>query len=270
MTALPRSALPLALLHLLAGAAVSAQPPADSIALSGWVVDARSRQPLPSVYVVVLGVDVRMVTGEGGAFRLMVPRADGYEILVGRFGYMEMHYEVGEEEVAEQLAGEQLILPLEPQPIPLEGLEVTVDRLAELEERLDRRTRAYTRAVRTIGPERIGRTGPGTAFDLVIQQSRGGLFECWNSPGELCSRSRRLATLRDPGGSGEKRVLICLDDRRLWGGTAELHAIPKEEVYRLELYGFGGRDHIRLYTRSFMARAASGSTNPLPWGYFGC
>lgn len=269
MTALPRSAFPLALLHVLAAAA-SAQQPADSIALSGWVVDARSRQPLPSAYVVVQGVDVRMVTGEGGAFRLMVPRADGYEILVGRFGYMEMHYEIGEEELAEQLVGEQLILPLEPQPLPLEGLEVTVDRLAELEERLESRTRAYSDGPsRAVGRERIERSGPGSALDLVLEQERG-LFECWNSPGELCARSRRTATFRSPGGSGESRVRVCLDDRRLWGGTAELHAIPKEEIYRLELYGFGGRGQVRLYTRWFMARKSAEPDHALPPAEFGC
>lgn len=251
---------------LLLPGGMSAQEPPDSVVLTGWIVDATSREPLSPAYVLHEETGVRMVTGGGGGFRLVLPRsgpADRYELRAGRFGYLEMHFEIGEE-----LVGEMIILPLEVEPIVLEGLEVTVDRLAELEERLDRRTRAYDGPARSLDAERIGRMGAPSALDLVLSGSTG-LFECWESPGELCARPRPSASFRRSR-SRESRVLVCLDDRRLWGGTAELLAIPSDEIYRVELYGFGGRDQVRLYTRWFMARRSGGERQALPPASFGC
>lgn len=254
------------ILVLLLAGGMSAQEPPDSVALTGWIVDATSREPLSSAYVVHEESGVRRVTGGGGAFRLVLPRSGSarrYELRAGRFGYLEMHFEIGEE-----LVGEMIILPLEVEPIALEGLDVTVDRLAELEERLDRRTRAYDGPARSLDAERIGRMGAPSALDLVLSGSTG-LFECWESPGELCARPRQVVTLRGPP-PRETPVLVCLDERKLWGGTAELLAIPSDEIYRVELYGFGGRNQVRLYTRWFMARRSGGERQALPPASFGC
>lgn len=249
---------------LLLPRTVPAQEVPDSVTLSGWIVDATSRQPLSGAYVVVDGSDVRAVTGEGGGFRLAVPSAAGYTLRVGRFGYLEMRFDVGEEEVEEQLAGELLILPLEVAPIEIEGLEVTVDRLAAVERQLERRAASFDGTARTLEAERIARTGAPSALDVVLASSTG-LFECAADPLALCSRPRLSVSLEEGLGPTEAPVPVCLDERPLWGGTAELLAIPAGELYRVEFYGFGSRHGLRLYTRRFMARsAATGRRGFLP------
>lgn len=236
---------------LLLPRTVPAQEVSDSVTLSGWIVDATSRQPLSGAYLVVEGNDARTATGSGGGFRLAVPRAEGYTLRVGRFGYLEMDFRIGAE-----LVSDHLILPLEVDPIEIEGLEVTVDRLAELERQLERRERGYAGGpVRTFDTERIAGMGAPSALDVVLAASTG-LFECLESPSVLCARPRQVVTLRGPP-PRETPVPVCLDERQLWGGTAELLGIPAAELYRVEFYGFGSRAGLRLYTRRFMARSAA-------------
>lgn len=258
----PPAALSLAACLLFLAGVASAQEPPDSVVVRGTVIDATSREALPLAYVVHEGTSTRMITEEDGVFSLTLPPADDYEIRVGRYGYLDMRFQVDD-----QVRAEGVIIPLEPQPIRLAGVEITVDRIARLEERLETRSRQYPGPVRSLGPEQIAASGVGTALDLIRRRS-SGLFECWDTPGELCARRRASASVRNPFPSRERVVLVCVDERRAWGGTAELESISSDEVYRLEFYGLGGRSQIRLYTRWFVARnlgRTSMGLSPVEW-----
>ena len=243
---------------LLLGAPASAQQPTDpvgaapeaSLVVHGWVVDATTRQPLAGAYVMDEGSGVRTTVLEDGTFALTVPPADAYDLRAGRFGYWDMRFR------AERgMVGEPLLLRLRPRPVAVEGIEVTVDRLERLEERLERRTRGYAGgAVRTLYAEDLSTEADAgrTALDVVVHRSNGMLFECRETPGEICARPRPRPTLDDPGRPREAPITVCVDERRTWGGVAELGSIPAEEIQRVEFFGFGGRDHVRIYSRRFM------------------
>lgn len=253
---------------LILAAPASAQRPADSVArladsvvVRGWVVDATTRQPLAGAYVMDQASGVRTTVLEDGTFALTVPSADAYDLHAGRFGYWDMRFRV-----EQGMVGERVLMRLHPRPVPVEGIDVTVDRVERLETRLERRARGYTGSgVRTLDAEDLSAEADAgrTALDVVVYRSNGLLFECWETPGEVCARPRPRPTLRSPGRPREAPITVCIDERRAWGGVAELSSVPAEEIYRVEFYGFGGRDHVRIYSRRFMLTHSRGEGRAL-------
>lgn len=238
----------------------------DSVVLRGWVLDGPSDQPLSDAYVAALELEASTVTGEDGAFRLSLPGAAAYRLRVGRFGYEMMDFRV-----TVDMAGKPLELNLQAAPLAVEGVEITVDRLAELERRLDQRARTYAAgAVRSVDAEEIRSGDFATALEVVLSRGGGMLFECIGSGGTLCARARPTGSLlnnpRDR--PTEVPVPVCVDEGRAWGAVGYLRSIPADEVQRIEFYGFGGRGQVRVYTRWFMMRKSADrrALHPVEWG----
>lgn len=138
----------LTLVGALAGSAeVRAQELADLVALEGEVVDASNNLPLEGAIVSFPGLGLTAVTDSLGYYRLDEIPADTHPIRVFRLGYEEFQADVPINGV------EVLALYLTPGPIPLEGIEVKVVGLGDLD-------------WRPVGTSRQAFVGPGEIEDL--------------------------------------------------------------------------------------------------------
>lgn len=128
---------------LLGPAALGAQdaPSPGLVTVEGEVVDVSSNLPVEGAIVGLPGLGLNAVTDEMGYYRIDDVPAGAYALRVLRLGYekFEAHVPISGAEV--------LALYLTPGPIPLEGIEVTVVGLEDLEWRS-----AGTSARAFIGP----------------------------------------------------------------------------------------------------------------------
>lgn len=215
---------------------VQAQDPPPERVVRGRVIDAVTRQPLGNALVMHEPTSAGELTDSAGGFALRLRITGPVVISVGRFGYEDMRFEL-----PDSVTDRALVLPINPEPVILEGLDIAVDRLERLERRIETRSRTHAGAARSVAGDQIA--GVGTAFDLVRRRT-GSTFRCNEDPNELCSRARN---------GRELQIRICIDEQPAWGGILMLEALDIGEVYRLELFDLRV-SQIRIYTRSFMLR----------------
>ncbi len=227
-----------------------AQDATSDILIRGRVVDAVTREPLVNAFVVHEPTSTGEVTDSLGRFELQLPLGRQIVLMIGRFGYQDMRFELPDSGIARPL-----VLPLEPDPVMLEGLDVAVDQLAALEGRIESRRRRYLGSARSLVGDEV--RGSGTAYDLV-RRTASRAFSCSNDGLELCSRDRR---------GRERQIRICINEQRAWGGILMLQSLSSEEVYILEIFGFRVTQ-VRLYTRSFMLQNMKRDIGfqPIEWG----
>ena len=124
-----------------------------------------------------------------------------------------------------------------PAPLAVEGLDVFAERFRE---RFEMRRAASQGVVFVFGPEDMKELGARNGFELfwkVVRTARPCPGRSW----EFC-----LAR-----GSRDRPILVCIDERRAWGGVNELLVYEPGDLYAVEVYDRGGQ--IRAYTQWWVA-----------------
>jgi hypothetical protein len=232
---------------LIAGC-IAAIPAAaqERVTLSGQVVDAASGQPIAAAQVEVRPRRERVLTDAHGNFRLRTTAGE-HVIVASAMGYGSALTPVTLADATVELE-----VSLEKNPILLEGIVATVNRL-------ERRRRAYPYPVRALETAEIATSGAGSIGQLV--QSRLGVtfVACRNTSNRMrilfgdfpeCVHERGTTT----------RAVVYIDDVRMFGVNA-LSMYSPEEVAVVESYRHG--QMIRVYTRWYIEHAARGY-QPLP------
>lgn len=129
-----------------AGIAAQEVEGADPVTLEGEVVDASNNLPIEGAIVSLPGLGLTTATDSLGYYRLDEVPAATHVIRVFRLGYDDFQAEV-------PINGAVLALHMTPGPIPLEGIEVEVVGLSELD-------------WRPVGTTRQAFIGPGEIEDL--------------------------------------------------------------------------------------------------------
>lgn len=214
------------------------EPEPPQPVLRGRVVDATSGTPIAGALVRTVD-DRPVITDDTGRFTLRPEGPGPWLLRVEQLGYAARSLTL-----SSRRADAPLRIALEPDPIALEGIQVTVDRL-------ESRRRAYPGSVRTIRAEDVLRSA-GTDLLSQLRPKIIGLHRC-SLEGHLCFRRRGEVVLSK----------VCLDDRRSWDPAYELLSYPPEEIYLVEIYDGGLL--VLVYTRAYMAnRNATRGPRPPP------
>lgn len=228
----------LALLTLLLAAPLSGQSEQDQrdevrfVTITGVVVDEISGQPIDGVVVRLNDGDRTAITDTDGRFQLTGVSTGPMSLGFEQLGYTEL--------TVTQLAEPDaplIRIELEPQPVVLEGLRAVTSRL-------EARRRSTGRRVRTLDSDDFS-TAPVDLFRAV--RFRGGvpLTPCSarGNPSTWCTYVR--GALVSP--------VVFIDERPAFG-MEELETYRTDEIYAVEIYGWGRQ--IRVYTRAYASRMA--------------
>jgi hypothetical protein len=242
-----------ALLPLLWTPALVAQQD-TGMSVSGVVGDASVGTPLAGAVVSIPELRIRALTDELGRFLLRdVPR--GHHL----WRFQMLGYADWEEEMETQ-DQEFLRVGLLPQPIVLENITVTADRL-------ERRRKTAPYSVVVLSPDDIRSAIASSAAELITRRSP--------VPFRPCPPARTATALSPLGnGSGASRPLgnamahvlmgsclywrgrvippeIYVDEELTPSSLDMLSTYAPDEIYTVEYYNFS--THIRVYTRHFIA-----------------
>lgn len=224
------AALGLLALSLSVGSAQAQDPPPreetrDAV-IRGQVVD-RTGAPVPAALVGIALSDQAVMADTAGRFFLPVGRPGRYRIAVEQLGYAPAEVWVEPEDI-----DRPIVIAIERDPILLEGLEVTVDRM-------ERRRRFYPGLVRVVSQDDLALSAANTAYD-VLRRYVSNLRPCVNDVRSDCILRRGTV----------QPLVVCLDERPAWGGRDELETYTAEELYLVEVYDMGRA--VRMYTRWYM------------------
>jgi hypothetical protein len=221
---------------------IRAQTP-DSIDVTGVVGDGETGRAIGGAIVELPGVGRMAITDGNGRFVFLGIPPGPHELKVGMLGYATW-----DEEAVEMEHLDLLRIGLVPQPIALENIRVTADRL-------ERRRRATGVSVVAVERDELLTTGAASVTEVLALRSPYPRIPCGASsglmpagdlvggPGDLqsfCIRSR----------GGVVAPEIFLDE--LPATFIELWSYQPAEIYAVEYYR-GGRE-IRVYTNVFMER----------------
>ena len=239
------------------------------VVLRGRVEDAVSGNPIVGVRVLTADSSRVVVTDSLGAFALPLEPGAPFTIYARRLGYLPERFDLDD-----AAPTRTSVLLLEPNPIPLAGIEALVvneadaealiEQVGVLEQRLADRRNASGGPVISADRIDLERFAVGSALDFV--RSRSPMIRrCWEEPSELCvpGRSRSFRT------APERRVTVCVDERRSYFAESELGLLPVQSVASVEVYGGVYPGMVRVYTDEWMLRRArTGRTllTPLIWG----
>ncbi len=208
----------------------------DEARIVGVIVDATTEAPLAGAHASVEVSEWGSLTTDDGRFLLCGLGAGIHVVTVERLGYVTL-----ESPIEANATGEPVALPMRPDPVLLEGLEIVSDRF-------ERRRRAVATSVRAFDEETIASSGYWSAADFV--DLRAGVI---TTP---CGMSRCVYY------RGQRvSPRVYLDEFPLMGGWSELETIPTSMLYMVEVYRRG--THIRAYTHHFMKRAATVRLAPM-------
>lgn len=243
-----------ALLPLSSGTAALAQQDSTRISVSGVVGDASLGTPLEGAVVSIPELRIRALTDEHGRFLLRgVPRGQ-YLWHFHMLGYADW------EEEMEAHDEEFLRVGLLPQPIALENIIVTVDRL-------ERRRKTAPYSVVVLSPEDISTAIASSAGELITRRSPVPFRPC--PPARSATGVSPLGNesgVSPPSGDPMAHVLvgqcvywrgrvrpprIFLDEELTPTPLDILMAYGPNEIHTVEYYDFG--THIRVYTKRFVA-----------------
>ncbi|MCY3547747.1 MAG: carboxypeptidase-like regulatory domain-containing protein [Gemmatimonadetes bacterium] len=208
----------------------------DEARIVGVIVDAATETPVAGAHASVEASDWGSLTTDNGRFLLCGIAAGIHVVTVERLGYVTL-----ESPIEASASGEPVALPMRPDPVLLEGLEIVSDRF-------ERRRRAVATSVRAFDQEAIASSGFWSAADFV--DMRAGII---TTP---CGMSRCVYY------RGQRvSPTVYLDEFPLIGGWSQLETIPTSQLYMVEVYRRGV--HIRAYTHHFMKRAATTRMAPV-------
>jgi len=223
--------------------AVAGQDDRPATVLRGQIVDTDG-MPLSLALVGLSRSNEAVTTDSLGRFALPVGPAVGYRLAVEQLGYHNTEVWVEAED-----ASLPLRIVLRRDPIALEGLQVTVDRF-------ERRRNFYSGIVRVVEQDDLAFTAATSAYD-VVRRHAPMMRPCSGSLWRDCVMRRGQLT----------EMLICVDERRAYGGRDELELYQPEELYMIEVYDFGRA--VRLYTRWYVDRVMK-NPRPVVPVEFGC
>lgn len=203
---------------------------APTIIVVGEVLDSSTRMPVPGALVEVVSAGVRVFSDSMGAFRIagVEPGAD-HQVRVSQLGYITLS------EFTDLLPGEILTVWLTAKPIELEGLVVTVNRL-------ERRRRAFSRAVRVLSPEAIQMSAALDGRELLERLPGTMTVPCGLD--DCVLRRGRYEAIR-----------VVVDEMPTFGGLRALEAFPATEIHSMEFVP--SCSVVRVYTRHFIERTAA-------------
>ncbi len=217
------------------------------ISLVGYLVDFQSGRPISGALATADELDRATTTDARGYFRLRVPDGGRVELRFEQLGYRTTSAVL-----ASASARDTLSVAMSPDPIALQGVEVSVAQqgLQSARAKLETRRRAYVGSVVLLDRARLARSAAASARDDV-QAAVPALRPCnVDAVGNLCI--------------GRRPPRVCIDGVRALGGPADLRAYSSDEIDSIELYNRGSL--IVVYTRSYMARAMLRTLpiNPIP------
>ena len=226
-------------------APASAQIP---VTVRGRVVDATTRDPLEGARVLTSDSSSFVFTDSLGLFTIRIRNGLPLAVYVNQLSYFSQRFDLGD-----QATTRVSVLPLEPNPIALEGFEVVEEsRLLRVIRTLKRRRNAYPSSVRAFERIRLERYG-GSVWDFV-RLNAPDIFRCMDALSGLCTRSRGVSSFQNP--FPEVAVLVCVDRWESWGAVSELSSMDIQDVALVEIYA-RGRGSIRIYTPFYLADAAN-------------
>ncbi len=225
---------------------MEAQDEATRPQLSGTVVDAASGQGIQGAHVFVAGEGHGVVTDDEGRFRGLEVPAGPVALRIRALGY-------GEELVTASIpdSPDPLVIPLEPDPVLLEGIEV-------MHNRLRARRNAVGAPVRAFEQEELSRSSAqdavhylnGETFVRVTACSRRGARGAAFGYGCVWVRGQEVVPE------------VYIDEILVPGGLEQLQVYQPWEFHLIEVYQRGRQ--IRAYTHRFMERLAERPQALLP------
>lgn len=224
----------------------------DEPRIVGFVIDAGTELPLANALVSVEASNWASLTTGNGRFLLCNIESGPHVVTVERLGYETLTADVGA-----LVSNEAIRLPMEPDPVVLEGLEIVTDRF-------ERRRRTAAVPVRAYDQEVLARSSHWSAAEFIDRQTGVFLVHCPVRNRYLYYEDGRTIGIDIPDIGGINRCVrdrgetvrprIYLDEAPLFGGWAQLASLPTSQLYMIEIYS-GGRN-IRAYTRAFVEHAA--------------
>jgi hypothetical protein len=220
----------------------------DTSVIRGTVVDAQTLEPIPHAFVGLLGSQSGVLADSVGTFSIVLDPSPTYRLRVSQIGYSDYQFEITRDQ-----AVSEVILPLPPNPLEIEGLTVLADRLAN---------------------RRVGPYGVADVLDRVqlinSTEESGYHFLLRVLPFvERCGPESDALCLMGRTAMGEKRqVQVCLDDRRVPGDYLEsmLAGVDPRGLYLVEVFDRAGE--VRMYSPGYIKRLVKegGSLPPLSFG----
>lgn len=213
----------------------------ESLDLTGTVVG-QAGQPLVGAMVSLTGADWGSLTNEEGRFRIPDLYPGRVELTVEQLGYADLEWagEVGPD-------SGPLVLRMEPRAVMLEGLTVVTDRFRNRRNATATSVRAWDRETLTTSPYESAARFVSARAGLSLTPCRG------NVHASTCIWYRGRIVV----------PTVYVDEAPMFGGLQYLEMLRPHEIYMVEVYSRGR--HIRVYTRSFMERAARTRLQPIPF-----
>jgi hypothetical protein len=217
--------------------------------LSGVVVDAVTERPVVGALVVLDEERRAILTDSAGAFDFGPLQSGPVSLTVRRYGYLTQ----GVEAVLPAFESLAIEVPLPPEAVLVDGLEVVTERLATMDQRLASRRRALATSTRAFEQDRLVRSASRDFLDFLQSEASLHPEPCGRiGSGTLCLWSRgRLVTPR-----------VYVDEMPVLGGLDMLGTYRPYDMYLVEVYG-GGQE-IRAYTHLFMERSARRAVALMP------
>lgn len=208
----------------------------DRVLVLGLVLDGSTEDRVPEALVRFEETGTLVRTNEQGEFHLPAFPTGTHTVAATHWGYLPHEIEA---QVEENVV---LVLRLQPNPILLDAIEVSVERRS-VRERINRRARAIGRSFRSLDRERLLLTSAANPMQAL--QDRYGIrwLPC---PGDEPGERNCLAGRGRPA-----RPVVYLDDMRLTGGLGVLELYGPDHFERVE-YFHPPMNQLRVYTPHYL------------------
>jgi hypothetical protein len=214
-----------------------------AVAVQGIVVDASSGARLRGASVLLASGNRGVLADSMGVFQLTGLSIGDHLLLVRQFGYESLYVPM------RATTGQAAIeIPLEPDPLLLDGLsvEVLTRNLQTMEQRIRSRRNAAATSVFALGQDRLLRSGASDLLEFLEFEALLHPVGCSGS-GFLSSRCIwRRGLLAEPK--------VFIDEIPAFGGLDQLATYRPQELHLIEVWSSGAT--IRAYTHQFMERMA--------------
>jgi hypothetical protein len=202
------------------------------VSITGFVADLNTGNPVENALIEFPALQRQTLTDKSGRFVLANVRPGKHKVVITQLGYRTLMREV----VIAENENEPLMMPLEPDPVMIKGLDIQIDRL-------ETRRRSVGVSAQAFSRMDLVNTSHVSAADFV--RMRTPMIPCPSGRG-TCLRHRGQIVA----------PIVYIDERRAFG-LEELEAYPLYDVYLVESYENGR--HIRIYTTWFMQNLARNS-----------